>query len=47
MMNVIKRETLVPTFSEEIYNNTCDNLTEMLIHIYEGEKKYVKYNHLL
>ena len=47
MSVIIKRGTPVPTFGEKTYYNAYDNITKMSIDIYEGEKKYVKYNHLL
>ena len=47
MSVIIKRGTMVPTFGEETYSSAKDDQTGMIINIYEGEKKYVKYNHLL
>ena len=47
MSVIIKRGTPVPTYGEQAYYNTRDNQKKMPIDIYEGEKKYVKYNHLL
>jgi molecular chaperone DnaK (HSP70) len=47
MSVIIKRGTPVPTFNTQTYVTIYDNQTSMNIYIYEGEKKYVKYNHLL
>ena len=47
MSVIIKRGTPIPTFGERNYVNSIDNQTAMSIDVYEGEKKYVKYNHLL
>ena len=47
MSVIIKRGTPVPTIGKETYYNVKDDQTTMSIDIYEGEKKYVKYNHLL
>ena len=47
MSIIIKRGTTIPTFGEKTYYSTEDNQTGMSMNIYEGEKKYVKYNHLL
>ena len=47
MSVIIKRGTPVPTFGEKTYFNAYNNQTTIGIDIYEGEKKYVKYNHLL
>ena len=47
MSIIIKRGTFLPTFSIKNYLTSKDNQTEMSIDIYEGEKKYVKENHLL
>ena len=47
-MNVIiKRGTPLPTFNIQNYVMTTDNKNRVSFEIYEGEKKYVKYNHLL
>ena len=47
MSVLIKRGTALPTFNIQTYQTTADNQTEVSLQIYEGEKKYVKYNHLL
>jgi L1 cell adhesion molecule like protein len=47
MSIIIKRGTTIPTFGEQTYYSSEDNQTSMSMNIYEGEKKYVKYNHLL
>lgn len=47
MSIIIKRGTTIPTFGTQTYNSSYDDQTSMSMNIYEGEKKYVKYNHLL
>jgi len=47
MSVVIKRATKIPYSHSEIYQTAFDYVTEVKIRIYEGEKKYVKYNHIL
>ena len=47
MSIILNRGTIVPTFGEKTYYSASDDQTSMIIDIYEGEKKYVKYNHLL
>ena len=47
MSVIIKRGTPLPTFNNQEYVTTADNQTRVSLEIYEGEKKYVKYNHLL
>ena len=47
MKVIIKRGTKIPCFNEIIYEVYEDNQKELKINIFEGEKKYVKYNHLL
>ena len=47
MSVIIKRGTPLPTSNTEIYETVYDNQTKVRLRIYEGEKKYVKYNHLL
>ena len=47
MSIIIKRGTSIPTFGTQTYYSSYDNQTVMSMNIYEGEKKYVKYNHLL
>ena len=47
MSIIIKRGNPIPVFNEKIFYSTKDNQTNMSINIYEGEKKYVKYNNLI
>ena len=47
MSIIIKRGTPIPTFNEQTYFTSYDNQTAMKMNIFEGEKKYTKYNHLL
>ena len=47
MSVIIKRGTSLPAVNTEKYETVADNQTEVCLKIYEGEKKYVKYNHLL
>ena len=47
MSIIIKRGTPLPTYNIKEYVTTEDNQTSVSIEVYEGEKKYVKYNHLL
>ena len=47
MSVIIKRGTPIPISNTRSYITTYDNQSGMDINIYEGEKKYVKYNHLL
>ena len=44
---IIKRGTHIPFSGFKKYSTVSDGQTSMSINIYEGEKKYVKYNHLL
>ncbi len=44
---IIKRGTHIPVSNYKTYSTVVDNQDSMSINIYEGEKKYVKYNHLL
>ena len=44
---IIKRGSHIPITNFKKYSTVSDNQTSMSINIYEGEKKYVKYNHLL
>ena len=44
---IIKRGSHIPITNFKTYYTAHDNQTSMSINIYEGEKKYVKYNHLL
>ena len=47
MSVMIKRGTPLPTFNVQTYTTVEDNQTTVQLEIYEGERKYVKYNHLL
>ena len=47
MSVMIKRGTPLPTFNVQTYTTVEDNQTKVQLEIYEGERKYVKYNHLL
>ena len=47
MSILIKRGTKIPFFINKTYQTSVDNQTAVCIDIFEGEKKYVKYNHLL
>ena len=47
MSVIIKRGSILPITNTREYKTVADNQTEVLLKIYEGEKKYVKYNHLL
>ena len=47
MSVIIKRGTPLPTYNIEEFVTTEDNQTNVGIEVYEGERKYVKYNHLL
>ena len=47
MSVIIKRSTKIPFNNSDIFQTVSDNQTEARIQIYEGEKKYVKYNHIL
>ena len=47
MSVIIKRGTHIPTFNTQTYHTVYDNQISTSIDVYEGEKKYVKYNHLL
>ena len=47
MSVMIKRGTPLPTFNVQTYTTVKDNQTTVQLEIYEGERKYVKYNHLL
>ena len=47
MSVMIKRGTPLPTFNVQTYKTVEDNQTKVQLEIYEGERKYVKYNHLL
>ena len=47
MSIIIKRGTHIPISKCETYSTVYENQDTMSINIYEGEKKFVKYNHLL
>ena len=47
MAIIIKRGERIPTFNLKTYSTVYDNQESMSINIYEGEKKFTKYNHLL
>ena len=47
MSVIIKRGSKIPISNTEIYFTTKNNQESVSINIYEGEKKFVKYNHLL
>ena len=48
IMNIIiKRGSILPAFKEKEYETLYDNQINFSFKIYEGDKKYVKYNHLL
>ena len=47
MSVIVKRGSKIPYTNNRIYTTTSDNQTTASIIIYEGEKKYVKYNHIL
>ena len=44
---IIKRGENIPITKSKTYSTVDDNQTSMSINIYEGEKKYIKYNRLL
>ena len=47
MSIIVKRGSKIPFTNTRKYKTTNDNQTTISIIIYEGEKKYVKYNHIL
>ena len=47
MSVIIKRGSKIPIHNIENYFTIQDNQKSVSINVYEGEKKYVKYNHLL
>ena len=48
IMNIIiKRGSILPVLKEIEYETLYDNKTNFSFKIYEGDKKYVQYNHLL
>ena len=47
MSVIIKWGTPLPVFNTKLYETVTDNQTRVRLKIYEGEKKSVKYNHLL
>ena len=44
---IIKRGSILPALKEIEYETLYDNKTNFSFKIYEGDKKYVKYSHLL
>ena len=47
MSVLIKRGSKIPLPNERVYQTAADYQTEVKIQIFEGERKYTKYNHLL
>ena len=47
MSVIVKRNSKIPYFNEKTFQTSVDNQTTANIIIYEGEKKYSKYNHIL
>ena len=47
MSVIIQRGSFLPIEKTRNYETVENNQTEVLLQIYEGEKKFVKYNHLL
>ena len=47
MSVIVKRGSRIPYTNTRIYTTTSNDQTTASITIYEGEKKYVKYNHIL
>ena len=47
MSVIIKRGSILPISNVCNYKTVSDNQTTISLKIYEGEKKYVKYNHLI
>ncbi|KAH6827254.1 heat shock cognate protein 70-1 [Perilla frutescens var. hirtella] len=48
VMNVVvPRNTCIPTVREQIFSTDSDGQTELLIHVYEGERAFTKDNNLL
>ena len=47
MSVLISRASKIPYYNEKIYQTSEDNQSTVGIVIYEGEKKYTKYNHVL
>ena len=47
MSVLIKRGTKIPCYNTRVYQTSADYTTEVIIDIYEGERKFVKYNHVL
>ena len=47
MSVIINRGTALPTHKERNYSTIANKQKTAIITIYEGEKKYVKYNHIL
>ena len=47
MSFIIKKWTKIPAIEKKLYETTMDYQKDILINIYEGENKYVKFNKLL
>jgi len=47
MSVIIKRGSKIPISNTKIYETTQDNQTFINVKIFEGEKKYTRYNHIL
>ncbi len=47
MSVLIKRGSKIPYSNSKLYETSFDNQTYINVVIYEGEKKYTKYNHIL
>ena len=47
MSIIIKRSTKIPFTQTKTYQTSQDNQSDVYINIYEGERKYTKYNHKL
>ena len=47
MSVLVKRGTKIPFSNTKTYQTSVDNQISVYIDIYEGERKYVKYNHVL
>ena len=47
MSVLIKRGSKIPLSNKKIYQTSEDNQSIVSIYIYEGEKKYTRYNHIL
>jgi heat shock 70kDa protein 1/2/6/8 len=47
MLTMIPRNTTIPTKIVKVFTTNCDNLTEMIIGVYEGERTMTAHNHFL